>query len=379
MQQTDDMALVREYAATGSEQAFAELVGRRVHFVHSAALRQVRDPNLAEEVTQAVFVILAQKAPKISDKTVLAGWLFKTTRFAALAQMRAEARRRQHELEAQMQTESQSSAADEVWTRVSPHLDEALGTLADKDRQAVLLRFFEDKSLAEVGTTLNMREDAARKRVGRALDKLRKFFAKRGIASTTAIIAGVISSHSVQAAPAGLATTIAAAAVRGPAIAASTMPLVKGTFKLMTYAKLKFSLAIAAAVLLTAGTVNVAISSMTVPDTNPAGEASPQEPGFANELVKATADQNYQAFLADGDKSFKSISEEQFKAVCDQVSSKIKGGYHVVFLAGFHLKSVPDHVTLWKVTYNDGSDDDVLHLFVKNGKITGALLTSPLE
>ncbi|HUA64789.1 MAG TPA: sigma-70 family RNA polymerase sigma factor [Alphaproteobacteria bacterium] len=378
MQQIDDMALMREYVASGSEQAFAELVARRVHFVHSAALRQVRDPNLAEEVTQTVFVILAQKAAKISDKTVLAGWLFKTTRFAALAQMRAETKRRQHELEAQMQTESQSPAADEVWTQLSPHLDEALGTLMEKDRQAVLLRFFEDKSLAEVGTTLNMREDTARKRLGRALDKLRKFFAKRGIASTTAIIGGAISAHSVQAAPANLVATIVAAAVKGPAVAASTMPLVKGTFKLMTYAKLKLSLGIAAAVLLTAGTVNVAISSMTVPDKNPLGEASPQETAFANELLKATADDNYQAFLADGDKEFKSLSEGQFKAVYDQVSSKINGGYQVTFLASFRLKVIPDHVTLWKVSYNNGGDDDVLHLTVNNGKITGALLTSPL-
>ena len=380
MQTMDDMALLREYSVNRSDQAFSELVSRRIHFVHSAALRQVRDPHLAEEVTQTVFVILAQKAGKISDKTVLAGWLFKTTRFAALAQMRSEAKRRHNELEAQMQQpESQSSSPDEIWEQMSPHLDEALGVLGEKDRQAVLLRFFEDKSLADVGTTLNMGEDTARKRVARALEKLRKFFARRGVVSTTAIIAGVISANSVHAAPAGLAATVAATAAKGSAASASTLTLVKGTFKLMTYAKLKLSLGIAAALLLTAGTVNVAISSMTRADGDLVGEASPQETSFANELIRATADEDYDAFVADGDKNLKSLSKRQFKAVCDQVTDQMKGGYRVIFLGSFHLKSVSDHVTLWKISYNDGSDDDVLHLSVDNGKITGALLLSPLE
>src|ERR1700691_4283334 len=101
MQAMDDMALLREYAASRSDEAFAELVSRHVNFVYSTATRQVRDPHLAEEVTQAVFVILAQKAGKMSDKVILTGWLFKTARFAALAQIRAEAKRRPRELEAQ--------------------------------------------------------------------------------------------------------------------------------------------------------------------------------------------------------------------------------------------------------------------------------------
>src|SRR5260370_1599546 len=93
MQVMDDLELLREYAANGSEPAFEVLVSRRVGFVYSAALRQARNPHLAEEITQAVFIILAQKAGRISDKTILTGWLFKTTRFAALAQMRAEMKR----------------------------------------------------------------------------------------------------------------------------------------------------------------------------------------------------------------------------------------------------------------------------------------------
>ncbi len=384
MQALDDMALLREYAANRSDDVFAELAARQVNFVHSAALRQVRDPNLAEEVTQAVFVILAQKAGKISDKTVLAGWLYNTTRFAALAQMRAEAKRRRREQEAHMQTEWQteleSSAADEFWGQISPLLDEALATLREKDRQALLLRFFENKSMAEVGTAINAGEDTARKRVGRALEKLRKFFAKRGVASTTAIIAGVISANSVHAAPAGLATTIAATAVQGPAAGASTLALVKGTLKIMTYAKLKLALGIAAAALLVAGTVNVAISS-TTDDKNSVGAATDQETGFANELMKATADDDYQAFIADGDRSFKTITKGQFQAVCDQVTSQLKNGYHVIFLGSFESKQFKgNHITLWKISYDDGSDDDLLHMIVnKSGKITGATLTSPLE
>src|ERR1039458_698903 len=120
MQAMDDMALLREYATGNSETAFETLVSRRVNFVYSAALRQVRNPHLAEEVTQAVFIILAKKAGRISDKTILSGWLFKTTRFAAMAQIRAAARRRQHELEAQMQPEIQPGTPDPLWEQMSP-------------------------------------------------------------------------------------------------------------------------------------------------------------------------------------------------------------------------------------------------------------------
>ena len=231
----DDMALLREYATGNSEAAFEALVSRRVGFVYSMALRQVRDPHLAEEVTQAVFIILAQKAGRISDKTILAGWLFRTTRFAALAQMRADAKRRRREQEANMQSEIQPTASDVFWEQMSPLLDEALATLGETDRQAVLLRFFENKSLAEVGSHLGTGEDTARKRVSRALEKLRKFFSKRGVVSTTAIIAGAMSANSAHAAPVGLATTITATIIKGPAVAASTLALVKGTLKVKTW------------------------------------------------------------------------------------------------------------------------------------------------
>jgi len=259
----DDMALLLEYATSNSETAFETLVSRRVGFVYSAALRQVRDPHLAEEITQAVFIILAQKAGRISDKTILAGWLFRTTRFAALAQMRADAKRRRREQEATMQSELQPTAPDAFWEQMSPLLDEALATLGETDRQAVLLRFFENKSLAEVGSHLGTGEDTARKRVSRALEKLHCYFSKRGVSSTTAIIAGAISANSAHAAPVGLATTITATVIKGPVVAASTLVLVKGTLKVMTWMKLKIALSITAALLLAGGTMTVALSSDT--------------------------------------------------------------------------------------------------------------------
>jgi RNA polymerase sigma factor (sigma-70 family) len=266
MQAMDDMTLLREYAARHTEAAFAELVSRRVSFVYAGALRQVRDPHLAEEITQAVFIILAQKAGRISDKTILAGWLFKTTRFAAIAQMRELVKRQQRELEVQMQTELQSAAPDPLWEQMSPLLDEALASLGETDRQAVLLRFFENKSLAEVGSHLGTGEDTARKRVSRALEKLRRYFNTRGVSSTTAIIAGTISANSVQAAPVALAKSVTAVAIaKGAAASGSTLTLIKGALKIMAWTKAKMVIVVGVGMLIAAGTTTVVVKELTTP------------------------------------------------------------------------------------------------------------------
>ncbi len=236
----DDIALLHEYVTRHSEAAFEELVMRRIGFVYSAALRQVREPLLAEEITQAVFIILAQKAGQLSEKNVLICWLFKTTRFVALAQIRAATKRRQREQEANMQSEIQKTASDLFWEQMSPLLDEALAALGEQDRRALLLRFFDNKSLAAVGHSLGLGEDAARKRVSRALEKLHRYFKRRGISSTTAIIAGEISTNSVQAAPLALAKFVTTTAMaKGAAASTSTLTLVKGALKIMAWAKVK--------------------------------------------------------------------------------------------------------------------------------------------
>ena len=258
----DDRTLLRQYAATNSEAAFEELVSRYVRLVYSAALRQMRDPDLAQDVTQAVFIILAQKASRMSDETILSGWLFRTTRFVALAQSRAAARRRQYEQESHMQSEDQISPPDPLWEQMSPLLDEALAHLSEKDRQSVLLRFFEDKSLMEVGRALGTGEDAARVRISRALEKLHHYFTRRGIASTTAIIVGAISANSVHAAPVALARAVTAVAVaKGAAASGSTLTLINGALKLMAWTKAQTAAVVVATVLATAGTTTVIIKT----------------------------------------------------------------------------------------------------------------------
>jgi len=154
-----------------------------------------------------------------------------------------------------MQTENSSAASDEMWNQISPLLDEALATLGEKDRQAVLLRFFENKSLAEVGNKLGLGEDTARKRVSRALEKLNRYFAKRGVSSMAETLAGAISANSVQAAPMGLAKTISTMAVaKGAAASTSTLTLIKGALKIMAWSKAKTAIVAGTVVLLATAT-----------------------------------------------------------------------------------------------------------------------------
>jgi RNA polymerase sigma factor (sigma-70 family) len=198
----------RDPAAGAGQDAFKALVERHLNLVYSAALRQVRSPELAEEVSQAVFTQLACHSAALKPGTILPAWLHRVTYHAAIDVVRREARRQAREqIACEMSLLMDDDAAD--WTHIEPHLDKAVQSLEEPDRVAILLRFFENKSLREVGDALGASEDAAQKRVGRALDRLRDYFIKNKIATPAAGLAGVISAHAIQAAPVGLFPTIA--------------------------------------------------------------------------------------------------------------------------------------------------------------------------
>jgi uncharacterized protein (TIGR03435 family) len=256
----DDLNLLREFARNNSEEAFAALVARHLNLVYSVALRSVRDAHLAEEITQAVFIILARKADSLGDKIILSGWLCRTARYASANALKIQRRRQQREQEAFMQSTLNESEPAETWNQIAPLLDGAMEKLGQKDHDALVLRFFENKTFAEVGASLGASEDAAKMRVNRALEKLRKFFTKRGVSSTTAIIAGTISANSVQAAPVALAKTVTAVAiVKGAAASGSTLTLIKGALKIMAWTKAKTAIVAGAVVLLAAGTTTVLV------------------------------------------------------------------------------------------------------------------------
>ena len=247
---TEDAELLSRYAAEQSETAFAELTRRHVDLVHSTALRLMNgDLHAAQDVTQQVFTEVARQAKRLARHPALVGWLYTTTRLMALRMNRTEQRRQAREQEANMMNQLLHDDTLPVdWNRFRPVIEDAMHELDDRDRHAVLLRYFQNKTLNEVGAELNLTENAARMRVDRALDKLRGKLARHGITTTAAALAAVVAANAVQAAPAGLAATISAAAFAGSAVQASTLIVATKTIAMTTLQKTIVAAALAAAV-----------------------------------------------------------------------------------------------------------------------------------
>ncbi len=230
-----DHDLLGQYAGKQSQDAFTELVNRHLNLVYSAAVRQVRSPQLAEEVSQTVFTQLAHHAARLKPDTILTAWLYQVTRNAAVDVVRREARRQAREQIAFQMSDMNDSTAD--WTSIEPMLDEAMQSLEEADRTAILLRYFENKSLREVGEAIGATEDAAQKRVSRAVERLRHHFSANKVTIGASGLVLLLSANAIQAAPSGLATSIATGATIASVAAVSTTAVITKTIAMTTVQK----------------------------------------------------------------------------------------------------------------------------------------------
>jgi len=321
MQESEDIDLLREYLDHNSEEAFTALVTRHINKVYSVALRQTANPRLAEEITQAVFVILARKSRRLGNRVILSGWLYQTARLTAVTCIRSEVRRAHREREACMQSVSDENNSD-TWTQIKPLLDTAMAGLNEADRHAVVLRFFDGNSMKEVGAALGANEDAAKKRVNRALEKLRHFFARRGVNSTTEMIAGAIAAHSVEAAPAMLVKSVTAVAIaKGAAASGSTLTLIKGALKIMAWTQAKTAVITGAALILTTGTSLMVVKEVhSTRAVHAALDGLPQTLAELNAwYAEPPAGQNAATFILQG------INARQIDGIAENPSLPILG------------------------------------------------------
>ncbi len=225
------------------EEAFSTLVSRHINLVYGAALRRVRDPHLAEEIAQTVFVLLSKKARTLPRTAILAGWLYRATGYVASDALRSENRRRHRETAAlNLPSEERTMTS---WEEIEPILDPAMATLREKERTLILLRFFEDKSLKEIGSILGVSEDAAQKKVMRAMEKLREILLRRGATVSSVSLAGILEIVECGSAPPALAASIGT--IKSASSAAVSITFVTRTaLHFMTVTKLKLTAAVLA-------------------------------------------------------------------------------------------------------------------------------------
>jgi RNA polymerase sigma factor (sigma-70 family) len=273
MSRKTDSELLREYVGQNCESAFTELVERYLNLVFSAALRTTADNHLAEDATQETFVALAQRASFLTDQSSVAGWLHRTACNLAAKKVRGEVRRRSREAEAsRMQIES-GPDDDGAWQQVSLQLDAALNDLGGPDRDILLLRYLQRRTIPDIALELGLNADAAQKRVSLALDKLRGCLNIRGVALTSATLATLLPLKAVVASPANSAASIAATAMAQAANAG----WFAGLLKSFVAVEIKATLAAAACVLAVGTALAVQRSKAAALPEQPVAQSVPVE------------------------------------------------------------------------------------------------------
>ena len=304
---SEDAELLHQYAAGHSEAAFSELIRRHVDLVYSAAVRLMNgDVHQAQDVTQQVFSELAGQARRLAGHPTLVGWLYTTTRRMSWRVIRSEQRRKTREQEANTMNELLREPAPEPdWDHLRPVLEDAMHRLGDQDRLAVLLRFFQKKSLSEVGATLGLSENAARMRVERALDKLRTQLARKGVTSSAAGLALALSGQAVTAAPPAFVATLTSASLAGAAA---------GTGTTLTFLKLiavtKLRLGIISAVVVASLAAPMFVQHQAQARLRERDEWSRQQ---KEQLAQLTADNQRLANLLAGARGSRALPYDQFR------------------------------------------------------------------
>jgi RNA polymerase sigma factor (sigma-70 family) len=347
MSDTHDMDLVREYAARVSESAFSELVQRHINLVYSVALRFTRDAGDAEDVTQAVFIILARKAARLRPKTVLTGWLYETTRFTAMKLLRTRVRQIAREQEAYMQSTLNAPNTDTAWNQLAPILEEGMSRLNEKERALIALRFFENKSGSETAAILGIQESAAHKRANRAVEKLRAFFRRRGVLLPAAAMTAAMTANSVQAAPAPLAKSVTAAAVvKGAAVSGSISTLINGALKLMAWAKIKTTVVVAASALLATGVIAASLYQASQTSGNSSSSVDKAPP--ASMIPSLSDAPSISSFLANQSNLLKPLDAMDYTMSKVAVTGSFTVTYHLAVATDGRFKCE------WRTDSNNG-------------------------
>jgi RNA polymerase sigma factor (sigma-70 family) len=280
-----DAELLGRLARDRSREAFEQIVRRHIDLVYSAALRRVRDPHLAQDVTQAVFLMLWQRPQSLRRGTHLIGWLYQSTKYAAANALRMQRRRKLHEAAAGALPRSEPRM-DSLWNDLEPVLDDALDRLSRSDRELILLRYFRGHSVREVAETIGIAENTAAKRISRAIGRLRASLAERGVGAEVSALTAALSSHAIHATPAALLHAVSTAGAASSALPAAG--IAKGAYIMIATQKAKLIAAVIVAAMLVPTTVGVialrgrsrppappaapAVAAAPIAATNPAGD-----------------------------------------------------------------------------------------------------------